>query len=305
MNRISRLFTIFLAVIASLAMAPAATATNQTLPCLLSQVSVNTRPEPTQVPGGPLYLVVVTSMVSYQTDCRSTSYETTTGALAVHPLYVMERRSIDTGTYEAIRSFAPKIPFDGSGKLRRTAVVETSLPRGSYRVRSFDGTLPLENLPFAVGSTAADFPGVLPFAKALPADDRASLAYGQASAIVRKGVTYYRGFNPDGKIATGYLFQDQADGTTAILPVIFEQLDPNDGDNFANSMGFSGDLTWTRIKIATDQQIGSSLFDAGLPITGCVKTSVGTSCFNVFDPIAPFRDFDGNAAPFGAYAIGR
>jgi hypothetical protein len=288
---------IFCVVIVACSLAMTA-ATAQTLPCFLSQVQIASRPEPSEVSGGPLYDLVATAMVSYRSDCRSTTYDANAGSLAIHPLYVMERRNSETGIYEAIRSFAISISFDGSGKSRRQAAFETSLPRGSYRVRSFDGTELLESLPFAAGSTIGDFAPVLPFVKPLPQDDRLALAYGQPSAIVRSGAIYFRGMIPEGQVASGYLYQDQSDGTTAVVPMQFEQLDASAIVAIFNVLPPLNELGWMRVKLSS--QIGIGTFDAGLPITGCIKSGAGTTCFSIFDPAVPNRDVDINKAPFGA-----
>jgi hypothetical protein len=285
-----------LTAMALVAVVPASAQT-ATLPCFVSQVAVNSRPEPSQVSGGPIYSLVVTGMPTYKSDCLNTSYESGTGNITFHPTIVIERRDAQTGSYSPVLSFAPAVLLDGNGKSRRSVIAETQMPKGSYRMRSFDKSDLIESLPFSVGSTAGDFAMALPFANAIPQDERFKVAFGQPSAIVRSGKLYFRAVFPEGKILPGYLFQDQADGSTSVAPVQFEQLLQSDGDYLANAMGFSGDSTWTRVNVS---QIGLGTFDAGLPITGCIKSGAGTTCFSIFDPQVPFRDFNLNAAPFGA-----
>lgn len=276
-----------------------ATLTATELPCVVSQLQVATRPEPSQVSGGPLYAISVTAMVTYSSDpnCGHTTYDVATGIITFHPIYIVERRDSGTGLYTPYRAFPPVISNDGSGRSRRVLVLETSLEQGSYRVRSTAGSNLIESLPFAVGSTASDFAQPLPFSQPVPRDDRFGLAYGQASAIVFGGNLYFRGNNPDLKRASGYLYQDRADGTTTVVQTTFDmQLDASDAGFTALPQSF--DLGWMRANTAP--AVG---LDAGLPIVGCITTSGGTTCFEVFNPSVPFRNFSLNYAPFGGGSL--
>src|ERR1035437_7013508 len=163
-----RLIVFFIALLSLLSFG--ITATAQTLPCVVSQVQVATHPEPSQVSGGPLFSVSVTAMVTSSSDsnCGHTTYDVATGVITFHPTYVVERRNPETGAYEPIRSFPSAIEISGDGKSHRGKVLETYLPQGSYRIRSFAGSNLIESLPFAVGSTASDFAQPLPFSQPVP-----------------------------------------------------------------------------------------------------------------------------------------
>jgi hypothetical protein len=277
-------------VLAMLALSIGATAAD--LSCVVSQVSVSNSPEPSQVPGGPVYRVVVTAVPTYRSDCpNTTKYDDATGTVAIHPTYLVERRDSSSGFYEGKRSFQPAIALDGNVRSRRSVALETLLPTGSYRVRIFDGRDLLESLPFACGSVVGDFVRPLPFAQPVSTDDRSGLAYGQPSAVLRAGVLYFRGFNPASATASGYLFQDKPDGSTSVVPVTFESSDGSYG-----ALGVGGDLLQMSAKLPP---VAFGTFDAGLPVLGCVRTSAGSTCFPVFDPTVPYRDFNPNSAPFG------
>lgn len=169
-----------------------------------------------------------------------------------------------------------------SNRNRRNMLVLNSLEDGEYRLLTINSNNFLEAVYFSVGGTV----GINRLDLSIP--------YAQAAALAHNGYLYFRGHLGRNAVASGYLYQDQADGRTEMIQVEFFAVDPQNNDLMINQSFIRGgimDLPWVRVKLPNND------IDPNRSINACLTTDGGgaTACFRVYDPSNPMKMVDGFA----------
>lgn len=164
---------------------------------------------------------------------------------------------------------------------------------GRYRLTAVNGETFLENIHFTVGGTGENtFTMVLSSQRERAPQE----PYFHSARVTSSGYLYFRGFLGGGRVASGYLFQDQQDGKVEILPVDFEEIS---GGTFNQQHTRGGilDLLWVRVKLPNNS------FDPTRPVYASVTRDGGGVTVQgvVFDPMDPAAHYTGGFG--GEYRI--
>ena len=185
------------------------------------------------------------------------------------------------GEMVTIEYFGASYKLTGD-RSRRNMLVLNNLEDGQYRLLTVNGGNFLEALHFSVGGVAT-INGL-----------NLSVPYAQAAAVVHNGYLYFRAHLGRSAVASGYLYQDQANGRTEMIQVDFVAVDPQNSDLMINQPFVRGgimDLPWVQVKLPNND------IDPNRSINACLTTDGGgaTACFRVYDPSNPMKAVDGFA----------
>lgn len=240
------------------------------LPCFVHQVA-RTAESGTSV--------IVTGIPAGTGACQY-AWDATVSAAIVVLQYQLQRQDRG-GEIVTIEYFGASYKLTGD-RSRRNMLVLNNLEDGQYRLLTVNGGNFLEALHFSVGGVA-NINGL-----------NLSVPYAQAAAVVHNGYLYFRAHLGRSAVASGYLYQDQANGRTEMIQVDFVAVDPQNSDLMINQPFVRGgimDLPWVQVKLPNND------IDPNRSINACLTTDGGgaTACFRVYDPSNPMKAVDGFA----------
>jgi hypothetical protein len=247
-------------------------------PCVLTQVDNNL------FAAGQ---IEVSAMVAPGGFCPQVAFEK--GDFAYPVVYGLSRLN-DNGQWISV-GIPVFATLKESAKRKRIKVFE-GLEDGRYVLVSVNATADnpqqytfLEQVFFTVGSTRENDQ----FGRTVTPQGFAQLPYGKSSRILIGSYLYFRGLIGKGAFATeGYLYQLQTT-RTKVVPVAFEQVNPQDDSVIMNQSFLRGgtlDLPWVRVRLS------ESDFDLSRPIFGSITVDGGgvTTQGMVFDPTDPLAE---------------